>query len=213
MKVAQYLLQRTTELNQHQQTFHRLFYFLEDQELMFIPEGESWAAIECIEHLNFVFEHYLPQLKAISISDASSRKQTEISLNKLSILIRKFMTNNMGLGQRSIHAARKLKPRRLQKNGHKFSPQKAMENFIDDLDDLKKIISIIVSSTTLSNIKVNTTRPFLKIRSVTAIEYLIPHIGRHLSQAERILNGGSLAREQQSNNPDLIYPTSAEKIA
>lgn len=213
MKVAQYLLQRTTELNQHQQTFHRLFYFLEDQELLFIPEGESWAAIECIEHLNFVFEHYLPQLKAISISDASSRKQTEISLNKLSILIRKFMTNNMGLGQRSIHAARKLKPRRLQKHGHKFSPQKAMENFIDDLDDLKKIISIIVSSTTLSNIKVNTTRPFLKIRSVTAIEYLIPHIGRHLDQAERILNGGSLAREQQSNNPDLIYPTSAEKIA
>lgn len=213
MKVAQYLLQRTTELNQHQQTFHRLFYFLEDHELLFIPEGESWAAIECIEHLNFVFEHYLPQLKAISISDASSRKQTEISLNKLSILIRKFMTNNMGLGQRSIHAARKLKPRRLQKHGHKFSPQKAMENFIDDLDDLKKIISIIVSSTTLSNIKVNTTRPFLKIRSVTAIEYLIPHIGRHLDQAERILNGGSLAREQQSNNPDLIYPTSAEKIA
>lgn len=213
MKVAQYLLQRTTELNQHQQTFHRLFYFLEDQELLFIPEGESWAAIECIEHLNFVFEHYLPQLKAISISDAGSRKQTEISLNKLSILIRKFMTNNMGLGQRSIHAARKLKPRRLQKHGHKFSPQKAMENFIDDLDDLKKIISIIVSSTTLSNIKVNTTRPFLKIRSVTAIEYLIPHIGRHLDQAERILNGGSLAREQQSNNPDLIYPTSAEKIA
>lgn len=213
MKVAQYLLQRTTELNQHQQTFHRLFYFLEDQELLFIPEGESWAAIECIEHLNFVFEYYLPQLKAISISDASSRKQTEISLNKSSILIRKFMTNNMGLGQRSIHAARKLKPRRLQKHGHKFSPQKAMENFIDDLDDLKKIISIIVSSTTLSNIKVNTTRPFLKIRSVTAIEYLIPHIGRHLDQAERILNGGSLAREQQSNNPDLIYPTSAEKIA
>ncbi|MDE0986218.1 MAG: DinB family protein [Schleiferiaceae bacterium] len=213
MKVAQYLLQRTTELNQHQQTFHRLFYFLEDHELLFIPEGESWAAIECIEHLNFVFEHYLPQLKAISISDAGSRKQTEISLNKLSILIRKFMTNNMGLGQRSIHAARKLKPRRLQKHGHKFSPQKAMENFIDDLDDLKKIISIIVSSTTLSNIKVNTTRPFLKIRSVTAIEYLIPHIGRHLDQAERILNGGSLAREQQSNNPDLIYPTSAEKIA
>ena len=213
MKVAQYLLQRTTELNQHQQTFHRLFYFLEDHELLFIPEGESWAAIECIEHLNFVFEHYLPQLKAISISDAGSRKQTEISLNKLSILIRKFMTNNMGLGQRSIHEARKLKPRRLQKHGHKFSPQKAMENFIDDLDDLKKIISIIVSSTTLSNIKVNTTRPFLKIRSVTAIEYLIPHIGRHLDQAERILNGGSLAREQQSNNPDLIYPTSAEKIA
>lgn len=213
MKVAQYLLQRTTELNQHQQTFHRLFYFLEDHELLFIPEGESWAAIECIEHLNFVFEHYLPQLKAISISDAGSRKQTEISLNKLSILIRKFMTNNMGLGQRSIHAARKLKPRRLQKHGHKFSPQKAMENFIDDLDELKKIISIIVSSTTLSNIKVNTTRPFLKIRSVTAIEYLIPHIGRHLDQAERILNGGSLAREQQSNNPDLIYPTSAEKIA
>jgi len=213
MKVAQYLLQRTTEINQHQQTFHRLFYFLEDQELLFIPEGESWAAIECIEHLNFVFEHYLPQLKAICISDASTTEQTEISLNKSSTLIRKFMTKNLGLWQRSIRAAGKVKPRRLQKHGHKFSPQKAMENFINDLDQLKKIISIIVSSTTLSNTKVNTTRPLLKIRSVTAIEYLIPHIGRHLNQAERILNGGHLSREQQSNNPDLIYPTSAERIA
>lgn len=213
MKVAQYLLQRTTEINQHQQTFHRLFYFLEDQELLFIPEGESWAAIECIEHLNFVFEYYLPQLKAISISDASSTEQTEISLNKSSILIRKFMTNNMGLWQRSIHAARKVKPRKLQKHGHKFSPQKAMENFIDDLDQLKTILRVIASSSTLSRAKVNSTRPLFKLQSITALEYLIPHIGRHLSQAERILNGGSLAREQQSNNPDLIYPTSAEKIA
>ena len=63
MKVDQYLKQRTAELSQHQQTFQRLFYFLEDQELLFIPDGESWAAIECIEHLNFVSEHYLPQLK------------------------------------------------------------------------------------------------------------------------------------------------------
>ena len=213
MNVDQYLFQRISEIEQHQQTFQRLFYFLEDQELMFIPEGESWAAIECIEHLNFVSEHYLPQLKAICVSDARTTEQTEISLNWSSILIRKFMTKNMGLWQRNIRAAEKVKPRRLQKHGHKFSPQKAMENFIDDLDQLKKIVSIISSSTTLCHAKVHTTRPLLKIRSVTAIEYLIPHIGRHLDQAERILNGGRLAREQQSNNPDLIYPTSTERIA
>ena len=212
MKVDQYLEKRIAELNQHQQTFQRLFYFLEDQELLFIPNGESWAAIECIEHLNFVSEHYLPQLTAICKSHANAIEQTEISLNMPSIFIRKLMTNNADSWSISMRASGKLKPRRLQKLGHKFSSQKAMENFIADLDQLKKIISIIGSSRTLCNAKLSTTKPLLKIKSLTAIEYLIPHVGRHLNQAERILNGGHLEREQHSNNTDIIYPNSAERI-
>jgi len=35
---------------------------------------------------------------------------------------------------------------------------------------------------------------------------LIPHIQRHINQAERILNGGRLAKKNNTN-PDLIYPT------
>jgi hypothetical protein len=212
MKVDQYLKQRTAELSQHQQTFQRLFYFLEDQELLFIPDGESWAAIECIEHLNFVSEHYLPQLTAICKSDAIVTEQTEVPLNMPSIFIRKLMTNNAGSWSSSMRAGDNLKPRRLQNLGHTFSSQKAMENFIADLDQLKKVVSIVGSSRILCNVKLNTTRPLLKIKSLTAIEYLIPHIGRHLNQAERILNGGHLAREQHSNNADIIYPNRAERI-
>ena len=34
---------------------------------------------------------------------------------------------------------------------------------------------------------------------------MVPHIGRHLEQAERILKGGRLAKEAQVENPDLIF--------
>ena len=212
MKVDQYLFQRISEIEQYQQTFQRLFYFLEDQELMFIPEGESWAAIECIEHLNFVSEHYIPQLTALCTSGTIAVDQTMVSFNMRSIWARRSMTKNSSSWWNRMRTEEKLKPRRLQKHGHKFSPQKAMENFIADLDQLKTIVRVIASSSTLSRAKVNSTRPLFKLQSITALEYLIPHIGRHLIQAERILNGGRLAREQRSNNPDLIYPTSAERI-
>ena len=40
---------------------------------------------------------------------------------------------------------------------------------------------------------------------------MVPHIGRHLEQAERI-KGGRLAKEAQVENPDLIFPTRSRRV-
>gem|GEM_PF-5396180 len=56
MQTPEYIANRLNELAQHKAQFERAFYFLEDEELFFIPEGEQWSAIECIEHINNVNE-------------------------------------------------------------------------------------------------------------------------------------------------------------
>lgn len=65
MQTPEYIANRLNELAQHKAQFERAFYFLEDEELFFIPEGEQWSAIECIEHINNVNEVYLPQLTKV----------------------------------------------------------------------------------------------------------------------------------------------------
>ena len=65
MQAPEYITNRLNELAQHKAQFEQVFYFLEDDELFFIPEGELWSAIECIEHINNVNEVYLPQLTRV----------------------------------------------------------------------------------------------------------------------------------------------------
>ncbi len=87
-----------------------------------------------------------------------------------------------------------------------------MENFISDLSQIEKILRIIPHSPELRNTKVMSAAPPIKVKTLTGLEMMVPHIGRHLEQAERILKGGRLAKEAQVENPDLIFPSrEAEK--
>ena len=52
MKVTEFIDSRLEELALYKTQFESSFYFLEDDELFFIPTGEKWSAIECIEHIN-----------------------------------------------------------------------------------------------------------------------------------------------------------------
>lgn len=81
-----------------------------------------------------------------------------------------------------------------------------MENFISDLGQIERILRIIPESPELRNTKVISALPPVRIKALTALQLIVPHIGRHLEQAERILRGGQLLKESQQNNPDLIYP-------
>ena len=75
------------------------------------------------------------------------------------------------------------------------------------LQPIERLLRIIPESPELRNAKVISARPPVRIKALTALQLIVPHIGRHLEQAERILKGGRLLKESQENNPDLIYPT------
>ena len=211
MQANAYISDRLKELAQHKAQFERAFYFLEDDELFFIPEGELWSAIECIEHINNVNEVYLPQLtKVCQLTDAKESSALEMGwLTKKARVWMQPITKAKAL---KIPAPKKLKPRRLRNPNLKIAPQKVMENFISDLSQIEKLVRIIPNSKDLCDSRVTSALPPFKIKSITALEIIIPHIARHLAQAERILKGGKLAKDNAPTNPDLIYPTrEAEK--
>lgn len=211
MQAPEYIANRLNELAQHKAQFEQVFYFLEDDELFFIPEGELWSAIECIEHINNVNEVYLPQLtKVCQLTDAKESSALEMGwLTKKARVWMQPITKAKAL---KIPAPKKLKPRRLRNPNLKIAPQKVMENFISDLSQIEKLVRIIPNSKDLCDSRVTSALPPFKIKSITALEIIIPHIARHLAQAERILKGGKLAKDNAPTNPDLIYPTrEAEK--
>ena len=211
MQAQEYIGNRLNELSQHKAQFERAFYFLEDEELFFIPEGEQWSTIECIEHINNVNEVYLPQLtKVCQLTDAKESSALEMGwLTKKARVWMQPITKAKAL---KIPAPKKLKPRSLRNPNMKIAPQKVMENFISDLSQIEKLVRIIPNSKDLCDSWVTSALPPFKIKSITALEIIIQHIARHLAQAERILNGGKLAKDNAPTNPDLIYPTrEAEK--
>ncbi|NCF53332.1 MAG: hypothetical protein GWP31_01505 [Bacteroidetes bacterium] len=211
MQANAYISDRLKELAQHKAQFERAFYFLEDDELFFIPEGEKWSAIECIEHINNVNEVYLPQLTAVC-QLPEAKESSSIKMGWFTKKAHAWMQPLTKAKTLKIPAPKKLKPRRLRNPDLKIAPQKVMENFIADLSQIEKLVRIIPNSPDLCNAKITSALPPIKIKSLTALEIIIPHIARHLMQAERILNGGKLAKDNAPTNPDLIYPTrEAEK--
>lgn len=204
--VEQYIESRLQEIQQARKDFQRLFYYLEDQELLFIPEGELWSAIECIEHLNNTAEHYLPQLTIVCRTE-NAATSTTLKLSWIAGKLRQAMGPNTSSRMKS---PKRVQPRRLTNSDLKIAPQKVMENFISDLDQLEKIVRILPVSPDLRRTKITSLIPVLKLESITALELIIPHIARHIQQAERILKGGRLAEEAPKNS-DLIFPTAPKE--
>jgi len=206
MTITEYIEERLGELAHHKQYFERLFYFLEEEELFFIPEGEQWSAIECIEHINNVNEAYLAQLTKVCQLDQASQTQ-DLPLSWFQRKAYQWMSPLSKPGSTKVPAPKALLPRRMRDSKLKISAQKVMENFISDLGQIERILRIVPESPELRNTKVISALPPVRIKALTALQLIIPHIGRHLEQAERILKGGQLYKQSQQNNPDLIYPT------
>jgi len=206
LTVQEYIDSRIDEIKAARDQFQKLFYFLEDQELLFIPEGEQWSAIECIEHLNNTAEHYLPQLTKICKTD-NALESTTLRTSWIAGKLRHAMGPESPM---KMSAPQRVKPRRLINADLKIAPQKVMENFISDLDQLEKIVRILPVSPQMRHAKITSLIPLVKLEGISALELLIPHIQRHINQAERILNGGRLAKENNTN-PDLIYPTAPKE--
>ena len=205
MKVNAFIASRLEELDAYKKQFENVFYFLEEDELFFIPRDEKWSAIECIEHINNLNEVYLPQLTEVCKKKNASQKEL-IELSWWQKRLRNMMSPLDHPKSKKIRTRTKLQPRRIQNPYHKISAQKVMENFISDLSQLEKIIRIIPESPELRNTRVMSAAPPIKFKSITALEMLIPHIGRYLSQAERILSGGNVKKQAKLKNEDLIFP-------
>ena len=206
MTVNSFIVSRLEELAIYKEQFESIFYFLENEELFFIPNGEKWSAIECIEHINNLNEVYLPQLTDVCKKNNASLKDV-IQLTWWQQRLRNMMLPLDHPKSKKMRTKANLQPRRIHNPNLKISAQKVMENLISDLSQLEKIIRIIPRSPELRNTRVMSTVSPIKFKSITALEMLLPHIGRHLDQAERIINCGKVERKAILKNEDVIFPS------
>lgn len=206
MTVNSFIVSRLEELAIYKEQFESIFYFLENEELFFIPNGEKWSAIECIEHINNLNEVYLPQLTDVCKKKNASLKDV-IQLTWWQQRLRSMMLPLDHPKSKKMRTKANLQPRRIHNPNLKISAQKVMENLISDLSQLEKIIRIIPRSPELRNTRVMSTVSPIKFKSITALEMLLPHIGRHLDQAERIINCGKVERKAILKNEDVIFPS------
>ena len=206
MTVNSFIVSRLEELAIYKEQFESIFYFLENEELFFIPNGEKWSAIECIEHINNLNEVYLPQLTDVCKKKNASLKDV-IQLTWWQQRLRNMMLPLDHPKSKKMRTKANLQPRRIHNPNLKISAQKVMENLISDLSQLEKIIRIIPRSPELRNTRVMSTVSPIKFKSITALEMLLPHIGRHLDQAERIINCGKVERKAILKNEDVIFPS------
>lgn len=184
-----YVDTRLAEIDSYQRTFEKLYYYLEEDELFFIPEGETWAAIEVIEHLNYFSELYLPQWTKICKKEGA-KPSAKFKLSWTSKRLRQWMESDPDPSNKWNQAPKNSLPRRMKDEKLKIDAQKMMENFISDLDQLRRIVKIIPHSKSLRRARVHMAVKSLRIPAITALELYIPHIGHHMKQAERILQGG-----------------------
>ncbi len=182
-----YVQTRLAELESYQQEFSRLFYFLENEELLFIPEGEQWSAIEVIEHLNATASLYLPQWAAL-LDRPCDATQKDVSLGWVARKLRAWMESSAEPGNKWNQSPKKFLPRRMVDPDLKLDPQKVMETFLGDLDEVRRIVAQLPARKCRTK-RIQTAAP-VKVSAIAALELYLPHVGRHLKQAERILNGG-----------------------
>ena len=205
MKVQDFIDSRLAELATYKKQFETGFYFLEEDELFFIPEGEKWSAIECIEHINNLSEVYLPQLTKVCQTEKATQSD-DLNISWFQGKARGWMSPLSEPQAMKMPAPKKLKPRRIQNPELRLSAQKVMENFIADLGQIEKLLRIIPRSQELRNTKIISAAPPIRVKTLTGLEMIVPHIGRHLEQAERILKGGRLAKANVEENSDIIFP-------
>jgi hypothetical protein len=153
-----------------------------------------------------VNEAYLAQLTKVCQLDQASQTQ-DLPLSWFQRKAYQWMSPLSKPGSTKVPAPKALLPRRMRDSKLKISAQKVMENFISDLGQIERILRIIPESPELRNTKVISALPPVRIKALTALQLIVPHIGRHLEQAERILKGGQLYKLSQQHNPDLFYPT------
>lgn len=185
LAVEEYIQSRLQELDGYQERFSKLYYFLEKDELMAIPPHEKWSAAEVIEHLNAGSELYLPQWTAICKEERASTS-THVHVGWIARKLRTWMETQPKQGSKWNESPEAFQPRRLRDENLVIDPQKMLENFISDLDQVRKIIKIIPNSPTLSRKRVKTAAN-ISLPALATLELYLPHIGRHLNQAERII--------------------------
>jgi hypothetical protein len=147
------------------------------------PSPSRWSVGQCLEHLNIVGGHYLPEIAA-RLNKAMAQGSQPAATVKSGFVGRRLIE-----AMRRPAAERALTtPQRYAPTGTRL-PRTVTEVFSRQLDELLRLV-LLARQVNANAVRIpNPLIPFLYLRLTDQLEFLIVHIQRHVAQAEAVLKG------------------------
>ena len=174
----------TTELLKLRVLAQQRFRTLSEAQLNRRPSPSRWSAGQCLEHLNIVGGHYLPEIRA-RLGRAQARGSQPAASVKHGFvgarLVARMRAPTTGLGGQLLTS-----PQRYAPTGHRLTRTVA-EGFSRQLDELLRL-TLLARQVNANTVRIpHPLLPLLRLRLTDTFEFLLAHIQRHLRQAEAVL--------------------------
>lgn len=171
----------TTELLKLRVLAQQRFRNLSEQQLNRRPSPSRWSVGQCLEHLNIVGGHYLPEIRA-RLGRAQAR-----GTQPMPTVRRGFIGARLVADMRAPASEKTLiSPQRYAPTGNRL-PRTVAEVFSRQLDELLRLL-LLARQVNANTVRIpNPLFPLLRLRLPDTLEFLVAHIQRHVRQAEAVL--------------------------
>ena len=165
------------------------FKLLGEEELNFHPAAGAWSVLECIEHLNFYGNFYLPEMeKQITASPYPAEEFFHSG----------FLGNYFAQSMLPKEKLNKMKTLKSQNPLGKQLDKNVLEIFTDhqlQMINLLKKAELVSLSKTKTSISIT---KYLRLRLGDTMRVVIYHNQRHIKQAQNVLKVLSSTPESAS---------------
>ncbi|TYZ09553.1 DinB family protein [Hymenobacter lutimineralis] len=181
-RTTEFLDQLEQSVRQAQEVTNARFRPLDVQELNRRPGPGKWSVGQCLEHLNIMGGHYLPDMmRRVRLARQQGSRPAE-------------QVKHGYFGRKLVEAMRvpasekPLKaPQQYAPSGSRL-PRTVVEVFGRQLDELLRIIAV-AREVNANRVRIpNPVIPLLRLRLTDQLEALVLHLERHLLQAGQVLD-------------------------
>ncbi len=175
-KLINELFLSTEKTNEHIQFFKSL----NNAQLNFKKDEQTWSILECVEHLNLYGEFYLPEIEKQLLKNKPSASATIFN----SGVIGNYFANLMRGKNGKIN---KMKTFKSKNPNHSKLNITTLDRFLKQQERLKQLL-LQSQEMDLTQIKTAITlSKYLTLRLGDTFRFVVYHIERHIQQANRII--------------------------
>lgn len=157
---------------------------LPSENLTTPPAPGQWSVAQCLEHLNFYGQHYLPAIDS-AIRTAKQQGSQPDKMFRPGLLGAYF--TELMLPQQDGRLKKKMASPKNARPSVAPDPTKMLAKFIEQQERLLQLLEA-ARAVNLNKIRVPTSlSPLIRLKLGDTFGFLIAHLERHVLQAERSL--------------------------
>lgn len=171
----------TTELLKLRVLAQQQFRNLSEQQLNRRPSPSRWSVGQCLEHLNIVGGHYLPEIRA-RLDRALARGTQPAPLVRSGYFGRRLVAETrLPAAEKALVTAQRYAP-----TGNRL-PRTVAEVFSRQLDELLRLV-LQARQVNANAVRIpNPLFPLQRLRLPDTLAFLLAHLQRHVQQAQAVL--------------------------